>query len=211
MDEVRPFTVEQARRFLESVRGDRLEALYGVALCLGLRLGEVLGLTWSAVDEEAQTLTVRATLQRYGGAYHLNEPTSARSRRTIPLPRPVAEALRTRRVAHLSERLAAGPGWVGNEWDLVFTTPAGEPLASAVVTRHFHGVVDVLGLPQQRFHNCRHAVASFALAQGVPMRVVMEVLGHSHIGVTADLYSHVDGHVEWDAVERISAVLWGDR
>ncbi len=207
-EEVRPFTPEQARAFLDAVRGDRFEALYHVALALGLRQGEALGLTWDDVDLDASTLTVRHSLQRHDGEYRLIEPKTLRSRRTVGLPSQIAETLRRHRTQQREDRLRAGPGWKGERWGLLFCREDGEPLSSAVVTHRFQATLRTAGLPRQRFHDLRHAAASFMLAQSVPLRVVMEVLGHSEIGTTANIYGHIMPEMSRDATDRVGALLW---
>ncbi len=206
--EVQPLSPDEARDLLDAVKGDRLEALYGIALGLGLRQGEALGLAWADVDLEDGTLSVQHTLQRYDGAYHLDEPKTSKSRRTIALPRPLVEALRCHRTRQVEERLRAGQGWEGDRWNLVFTTIAGSPLSSAVVTHRFQEILATAGLPRQKFHDLRHAAASFMLVQGVALRVVMEVLGHSDIAVTANTYSHVMPDLQRDATDRVGTLLW---
>ena len=206
--EVQPLSPDEARALLDAVKGDRLEALYGIALGLGLRQGEALGLAWEDVDLESGTLSVRHTLQRYDGAYHLDEPKTSKSRRTIALPRPLIEALRCHRTRQVEERLRAGQGWEGDRWNLIFTTMAGTPLSSAVVTHRFQEILAAADLPRQKFHDLRHAAASFMLVQGVALRVVMEVLGHSDIAVTANTYSHVMPDLQRDATDRVGMLLW---
>lgn len=206
---IAPLTPEQARLFLAGIEGDRLAALYALSLSLGLRQGEVLGLTWADVDLDGCTLTVRRTLQRYGGAYHLDEPKTQRSRRAISLPAPLVDALRQHRARQAEERLRAGPLWQGDRWNLVFCNEIGGPLAGAEVTRRFQAKLAALGLPRQRFHDLRHAAATFLLAQGVPLRVVMEVLGHSTITTTANVYGHVLPELQRDAMDRQGALLFG--
>ena len=164
--EVRPLTSEQARRFLDPVRGDHLEAVYVLAMATGMRQGELLGLSWEDVDLDAGTLTVRATLQRYRGVYHRSEPKTQTSRRTLALPPAVTSVLRAHRTRQLEQRLLAGPAWTGNAWDLTFTTEAGGPLSSTQVTRRFQAALATAGLPHQRFHDLRHAAATFMLSQG---------------------------------------------
>ena len=207
--EVRPLTPDQAREFLNAARSDRLEGVFSIALALGLRQGEVLGLTWDDVDLERRRLAVRHTLQRYGGTYHLDEPKTEKSRRTIGLPDQLVEIFERQRRRQLEDQLRIGPGWIGNHWELVFTTESGEPLYGGAVTRRFQALLKSSGLPRQRFQDLRHACASFMLAEMVPMRVVMEILGHSQIHVTANTYSHVMPELQRDATSRVSATLWG--
>ncbi len=92
---------------------------------------------------------------------------------------------------------------------LVFCNELGEPLDGVAVTRTFQRKLADLGLPAQRFHDLRHAAATFLIAQGVPLRVVMEILGHSTIATTADTYGHVMPELQRDATERTAAVLFG--
>ena len=143
--EVHPLSAREARQFLESVRGNRLEALYTLALVTGLRQGELLGLSWSDVDLDAGVLAVRHALQRHGGAYHLVEPKTRASRRTLALPAGAVQLLRQHKVRQLEERLHAGVAWKGNDWDLVFTTVAGSPLNTSVVTHTFRRPSSGLG------------------------------------------------------------------
>ena len=203
--EITPLTPDQARVFLDAVRGDRLEALYSVGLALGLRQGEVLGLAWTDVDLEAGTLRVAHALQRVNGRLELVEPKSRSSRRTIPMPATVARALRVHRSRQLEERLAAGPRW--RESDLVFTTSTGTPIDSRNVTRRFQAALERAGLPQLRFHDLRHTAASLMLAQGIAPRVVMETLGHSQISLTMNTYSHVVPALQREAADRMEAVV----
>ncbi len=203
--EVKPFDPEQARALLVAVKGDRLEALYSVALAVGLRRGEALGLHWDDVDLDAGTLRVRCTLQRVDGKLRLEPTKTDRSRRTIALPQTVAVALRVHRARQLRERLAAGSRW--QETGLVFTTGIGTPLEPRNVTRHFRNVLTKTGLPLKRFHDLRHTCASLLLVQGVHPRVVMEILGHSQISMTMDTYSHVMPVLQHDAASQMDALL----
>ena len=207
--EVRPLTLEEMRHFLSSIEGTRSEALYSLAAGLGLRQSELLGLAWPDVDLEHGTLTIRRSLQRYDGEYHLDEVKSQRSRRTLALPSPLVEALRRQRTVQVAERLKAGPQWQGDEWELVFATEAGAPLSSKAVTRAFKKDLKAAELPEKRFHDLRHGAATYALSLGVPLKVVQDILGHSTIAITADTYSHIANELQRDATDRITEGLWG--
>ena len=181
-------TPEEARKFLRSVAEDRDRGLYAVALGLGLRKGELSALTWDDVDLRAGLVHVRRTLQRYDGAYHFGPPKTDRSRRTLAAPVPLVDELKAHRARQLEERLALGPAWVGDEWGLVFCRKDGYPLDPSGLTRRFQQRLEEAGLPKMRFHELRHSSASFMIAQGVPLRVIQDVLGHADIGVTANIY-----------------------
>jgi integrase len=205
--DLRPLDAGQALHFLDSVRGDRLEALYTVALTLGMRQGELLGLRWDDVDLRGDFVHVRRSLVRIGGQFMLTEPKTDRSARRLgPLPSTLMEALRAHKRRQTEEQLAA-PAWA--DWDLVFTTPSGQPLHSKSVTKAFQAHVAAAGLPRQRFHDLRHACASLLMAQGVHPRVVMEVLGHATISTTMNTYTHVTEATQRDALAGLSAVLSG--
>lgn len=215
--EISPLDADGARRLLASAKGSRLEGLYTVAVALGLRQGEALGLRWSDVDLESATLRVGRTLQRVpvmlrgeddrgrGTRYVLSEPKTAGSRRSIALPSGVVAALREHRIRQLEERVATGPAW--QDWNLVFATTIGTPLDARNVTRAFEELLRRADLPRMRFHDLRHSAASILLAKGVHPRVVMDLLGHSTIAQTMNTYSHVIPALRRDAAERMDEAL----
>ncbi|MHB1414616.1 MAG: site-specific integrase, partial [Chloroflexota bacterium] len=196
---------EQARTVLQSIRGHRLEALYTVALVLGLRQGEALGLRWEDVDLEGGSLRVCQTLQRVDGTLRFAEPKTERSRRKISMPEMVARSLRQHRLHQVEERLMAGSKWQEN--GLVFTSTIGTPLDGTNVTHILHRLLEEAGLPRIRFHDLRHTCASLLLAEGIDLRVIMEVLGHSQISLTANTYAHIQDPLKRDAAAKLDAAL----
>jgi integrase len=206
--EIKPWTPEHARAFLAHVREDRLLGLYTLALATGARQGELLALQWPDVDFDARTVRLNGTLQRVEGELVVCPPKTEKGRRTIALPERIMGALRVHRVRQLEERLQAGAAWTDSAF--VFTTDLGRPLDSSSTTHRFQKLVKRAGLPMQRFHDLRHAAASFLLAQGVPARVVMEILGHSQISLTLNTYSHVVPSLQRDATDRLGALLAGE-
>jgi len=195
--EVEPWTPEQARIFLEAAAGERLGALYAVALSLGLRRAEALGLRWQDVNFEKRTLTVAQQVERVGGprvdgghsTLEFAPPKTKGSRRTLPLPDSLAIALNAHHKRQSEDRLKAGPDWV--DMGLVFGTGFGTPIEASRLTADFRRITIKAGLPAKRFHDCRHAVASALLSENTHPRLVMELLGHSKISMTLDTYSHV--------------------
>jgi len=205
--EIKPLTPVEARAFLAAVKGDRLEALYSVALTMGLRQGEALGLRWSDVDLDIGSLRIEKQLQRVGGELQLVELKTRLRRRALLMPASIVASLREHRRRQLEDRLAAGGSWL--ESGLVFTAADGKPLEGSTVTRHFHDHLERAGLPQRRFHDLRHSCATLLLVQGVSPRVVMDVLGHSDIGMTMNTYSHVIPELRRDAADRMDDLLDG--
>lgn len=210
--EIEPFAPDEIRTLLAAVRGHRLEAVIVLAVTSGLRMGELLGLSWPDVDLERGTLTVRAALAKIEGQWDLVPPKSSASRRTIALPEMGIVALRAHRTRQLEERLRSGGAWdpsrEGHEpWNLVFPTTAGRPLDGPNVLRTFHAILKDAGLPRRRFHDLRHSAATALLVAGVSARVVQSILGHSQISLTLGTYSHAIPELQKDAAERMDALL----
>ncbi len=189
--EMQPLNPGQARALLGAARGERLEALYVLALTTGMRQGELLGLKWEDVDVEAGTLHVRRTLSTaMGEGFSFNPPKTAKSRRSIKVTQLALLALRRHRAAQLQERMKVAGLW--KDHDLVFTTGIGTPVSRAdLITRSFKPLLRQADLPDVRFHDLRHTCATLLLGKGVHVKLVQELLGHSTIAVTLDTYSHV--------------------
>ncbi len=202
--EATALTLAQAGQFMAAARDDRLEALFTVALALGLRRGEALGLQWRDVDFAAGTIQVRQQMQFIDGRASLVEPKTDRSRRTIAVPASVLTSLRAHHHRQQFERVAASQRWKGTEWDLVFCTTVGTPCDESNVNRIFKAVLKRAGLPEMRYHDLRHSCGSLLAARGVAPRVAMEILGHSDIRMTMNVYTHVELGPKVDAAERIS-------
>jgi integrase len=206
---IRPLEPHHVDMFLSAVAGRRLEALYITTLALGLREGEVLGLQWDDINLRAGTVRVQRQLQRFAGRLHLVEPKTDRARRVLDLPQSVATALTEHQKRQVIERLTAGVHW--SEHGLVFSTATGTPLEARSLLRDFRQVIRKGHLPPIRFHDLRHSCATMLLVQGVPARVVMEILGHSEISLTMNTYSHVIPGLRKDAAARMDDLLSGAR
>ncbi len=204
--EMATLSPEHARNLLEAAAGNRLEALYVLAINTGMRQGEILALRWKDVDLDGGTLQVRATLQSAGGEFVFAEPKTAHSRRQVALNRPAAEALRNHRSNQLAERLRLGTVWEDN--DLVFANEVGRPIAATNLrNRSFWPLLERAGLPRSRFHDLRHTAATLLLGRGVHPKIVSEMLGHSQIAITLDLYSHVTPTMQRQAADELEAAL----
>ena len=181
--------VAEAERLFEVISGERLEALYVLALMTGLRRGELLALRWDDIDLGSRQLHVRRAMQRVDGKLQVVEPKTSSSRRTVVLPRLAVRHLQEHKKRQDAERQALGEAW--REHGLVFASSIGTPVEPRNVNRRWDELRRRAGLDWLRLHDLRHGCATLLLAKGVPDRVIMEVLGHAEIGVTMNTYAHV--------------------
>ncbi|MAT06258.1 MAG: hypothetical protein CL424_14565 [Acidimicrobiaceae bacterium] len=212
--EGRTLTPAEARTLLSAAHGHEYEALVYVLLSLGLRKGEALGLSWSDIDFDSTPakLTVRRALKKDNrDRTYLDTPKTTRSRRTIHLPGSLVDVLRQHRKRQAAERLAFGEGWGGRfaDEDLVFTTSIGTALDPNRVNRQVQQIAQDAGLGKWTPHELRHSAASLLIAQGVPLKTISEMLGHSSIRVTADVYGHLLDDARSEAATAMEGVLWG--
>ncbi len=204
--EMRVLTVEQVRALLDAARGHRLEALFHLALSIGLREGELLGLMWSDIDWQERTLQVQRQVQRVTGQGKLLvEPKTKAGRRVVALGEQDLAQLREQRRRQATERLFAGAKW--QDGGLVFATTIGTMLEQSKVYKQFRALLGAAGLPAIRFHDLRHTSATIQLAAGIPANVVQQRLGHASIDMTLGIYAHVIREMQQDAAERMDRVL----
>ncbi|MDP9458411.1 MAG: site-specific integrase [Actinomycetota bacterium] len=188
--EIDPLTTEQARALLDAAKGDRLEALYVLAVHYGLRKGELLGLKWADVDLTAGVMQVRRTMSDSREEGTIEEPTKSGKGRRVELSQTAVNALKSRRKAQMEEQLAAGSKWRDN--GLIFATAIGTPITGTNLTnRHFNPLLRRAGLPRRRFHDLRHTCATIRFMKGQHPKRVQELLGHASVAITLDIYSHL--------------------
>lgn len=227
-EEVEPLTTAEARKVLVAARKQRNAARWSVALALGLRQGEALGARWEHVDLEAgvwrvreqrrrnpyrhgcggaceQDVKARACPERTGGML-VSEPKTARGRRDIGIPPQMVADLRAHRQKQLEERLAAGSAWEDHGY--VFAQRTGRPLDNRRDYGAWLELLAAAGVRRARLHDARHTAATLLLEQRVPPRVVMEILGHSTIAVTQNIYGHVMPEAVSQATTAVADVLW---
>jgi integrase len=209
--EIVPPTIEELGRLIDTAvaGGNRLQALWTVAVYSGCRRGELQGLQWDDVDFAAGTITIRRTLtSSKGGVPDYGEPKTASSRRTIALPPEATAALRAHRDRQDFEKHRLGESY--SDYGLAFASELGTPLDQRNVTRSFKAALRRAGLPKTiRFHDLRHAHATMAMMAGVEQKVASSRLGHSTIRLTADLYTHAVKSLDVDAAERVQRLLRG--
>ncbi|PLS86612.1 MAG: site-specific integrase [Actinobacteria bacterium] len=185
--EVKPLSPAEVNALLSAARGDRLEALYVLAIHTGLRRGELLGLRWSDIDLEVGTLSVQRSLGTDGT---FNPPKRNKSRRTVKLTGHAVEALGGHRARQNEERMRLGSLW--EDHGLVFPNRLGKPMnADNLYHREFKPLLKRAGLSGFTFHSLRHTCATLLCSKNVNPKIVQEMLGHATISQTMDTYSHV--------------------
>jgi integrase len=199
---------------LKAAKNERLYALYVLALCLGLRRGELFGLRWDDVKFvscevcdgeggapdgtdceacagsgiESASLEVVQTVQRIAGELRFVPPKTDESVRTVPLPDLCIAALCEHKVRQEAERQAAGKDWQDN--GLVFPSRLGTPMEPDNRRRSWGRIREKARIGDVRFHDIRHTCVSLLLDLGIPPHIVRDIVGHSDIEVTMTIYAH---------------------
>ena len=211
--EMQALSLDDAERFLKAASEDRYGMLFALALSTGMRPEEYLGLQWKDVDLKTGFVVVQRTLtwRRKGGGYYFDEPKTARSRRTIPLPAGLLPSFAAHKRNQAEERLKAGPKYKNLE--LVFATTEGGPLMNRnLLRRHFKPILKRADLPDSiRMYDLRHSCATLLLAAQENPKVVSERLGHASITLTLDTYSHVLPSMQQAATEKLNDLLYASK
>ncbi len=211
--EVQPLDAAEARILLKTARNHRLYALWLLLISTGLRRGEALALTWSDIDLAAGQLRVRRNLQRIKRELLFGTPKTARSLRTVSLPKRCVDALIAHKAQQDEERKVADSKWqpVPDQPNgLVFTTATGRATDPRSLNRMLTILCRNAKVRRVRVHDLRHTCASLLLAQGVDARTIMETLGHSTITMTLDTYAHVMQTTLKAAADRMEDALGVD-
>lgn len=196
---------DDAQAFLQAIKGHRLETLFLVALCIGVREGEVLALGWTEVDLERKMIHIQHSLQRVNRKLQLVPTKTEESQRSIRLPDLVVSSLAAHRDRQQLERIAAGDDWV--ETGRVFTTTRGTMLDARNLLRSYYQLRDVSALPRIRFHDLRHSAATLLRAAGIPTPAISKLLGHASTRTTEEVYSHVLLETEHQAAAKMDEIM----
>ncbi|MFJ3284356.1 tyrosine-type recombinase/integrase [Streptomyces sp. NPDC086669] len=207
---IKPWSVAEAGMFLTdaAARDDHLFAAWVLVLCLGLRRGEVLGLTWKSVDFERGELYVDHQIQRAGRQILHRETKTEDSDDFLPLPALCLRALRMRRAQQVADRKAAGELWQ-NSHDLVFTTRYGTPIEPGNMTRMFALRARRAGLREIPLRNTRHTCSSLLVALQVHPKVAQRILRHSQIAMTMEVYAAASEEEVRAAIGKLSDAMGG--
>ncbi|MFD8594673.1 tyrosine-type recombinase/integrase [Kitasatospora sp. NPDC059646] len=199
------WTPQQTGAFLDFVADDRLYAMWHVIAFRGLRRGEACGQLWSETNLDDSSLTVTTQLVQDGWEVEESDPKTDGSFRTVALDDDTVAVLRRHRERQRKERNDWGPAWKNT--GRVFTNEDGSWLHPGKVTEMFARLIAASGLPPIRLHDLRHGAATLALAGGVDMKVVSEMLGHSSIKITSDTYTSVLPEIAKGAAEAAARLV----
>ena len=175
------------------------------AVSTGLRQAELLGLRWRDLDLDMLSISVAQVLCKRRGRCEFKEPKTEHSRRRVNMTPKLAVYLREYRAER--EGLYHALGKSLSLDDLVFASVEGKPLDPSVLTHAFHRMAGRIGLQGVRFHDLRHTFASLMLLRGAKPKVISEALGHSSVGFTMDVYSHIIDGMQQDAMALLDEVL----
>lgn len=226
-EEIEPLTIGETQRILATAAGRRNSTRWALALSLGLRQGEALGLKWTDLDLASGRLTIRRNRLRPAWAHgcggdcghkpghcpqRINtrpdaaETKSRAGRRSIGLPSQVVTLLRAHQTEQERERAAARQLWKDGGW--LFADPTGNVLSLRTDTQNWKDLLKAAGVRDARLHDARHTAATVLLLLGVPDRATMEIMGWSHSAMAAR-YQHLTGAIRDDIASRVGGLLWG--
>lgn len=204
--EIAPLTEREITEFLKAIQGHRFEALFHVALFTGMRLGEILGLPWEAIDFINCTVTVKQQLcqhRRRGEKVYIGTTKNGKTR-VLTVPPFIMEIFEGVRQKQRADQINLGMAW-NNEFDLVFTDRMGKHLSNSSVERDFKKAVTAIGCPNTRFHDLRHTYAVTALQEGDDPKTLQHNLGHSTANFTMNVYAHVSEKMKNESAKRMQA------
>ena len=197
---------DEAKTLFEQTKDDPLHALWVLLTTTGLRIGEALGLKWSDFNPETQLLTVRRAVQRQKGkGLVFVDAKTDRSRRTLLLADFAGQALQRHKAIQDLHREALTDEWSSN--DLIFCTTTGRPLDGTNVYRTLVRTLNKNDIRRVGLHELRHSAASLLASEGVPMKVIQGMLGHSSYTLTANTYSHLTAESQREAAQRMDSLF----
>lgn len=210
------FSMDQQKQFAETVKGHKLELLFLMALCTGLRIGEISGLKWSDIDFKNHTLTVNRTVERVAlfdkdGRRHYETieqiPKTSNGFRTVPIVSYIFAQLleHKKQQEEIKEKI---PNF--NEYDLIFCDKKGYYLNPNSIGGSFHRIQRDMGIPKEehiKFHGLRKTFATRLFEKGVPPKTVQTLLGHSDIEITLNIYTEVMEDKKVEAINELESIF----
>ena len=205
--EARVLTISEQERFLAEARSYAQYEVFALILLTGMRIGETLALTWDDVDFNNNVLSVNRTsvmllnkkTKKYEIGYH--QPKTVKSIRKIPLLPDAVELLQDVRTKQMLLKKYCEDY---NKENLVFCNDEGNPIWATDMRQRISRITKNLGLEGVHIHTLRHTFATRCLEKGIDLKIVQEILGHSSINMTANLYTHVLPETKKEAIMKLS-------
>ena len=205
--DIKPMDSQQIGAFLHAIKGNRYERLFMVDLFTGLRMGEILALSWDCVDFDKGTLRVYRQLHQVKGRYIFGTLKNDKPRALTVAPS-VLEVLKEQRAQQRLWKMAAGSVWENTE-DLVFTNEIGGHLSPNSVRTALHRCTEIIGVEGFRFHDLRHSYAVTSLQAGDDLKTLQSNLGHHTAAFTMDVYGHVTQEMQQQSAARMERFISG--
>lgn len=207
-EELHPLEEAEIIAFTNAIRGNPSENLFFVALNTGMRLSELLGLRWSRIDFRRGTIKVDSQMlvKRGKDASRTLAPPKNNKPRTFTVAPAVMDRLQSVRDQQAQWKANAGKVWQ-NTQNLVFTNEAGEGVPHATIEHRFARVLAAAGIEKRRFHDLRHTFTVESIRAGVDVKTLSEMLGHSSVSFTLDVYGHVTNTMQAEAAERLQTII----
>lgn len=205
--DIKPMDSQQIGAFLHVIKGNRYERLFMVDLFTGLRMGEILALSWDCVDFDKGTLRVYRQLHQVKGRYIFGTLKNDKPRALTVAPS-VLEVLKEQRAQQRLWKMAAGPVWENTE-NLVFTNEIGGHLSPNSVRTALHRCTESIGVEGFRFHDLRHSYAVTSLQAGDDLKTLQSNLGHHTAAFTMDVYGHVTQEMQQQSAARMERFISG--
>lgn len=206
---------EEIKKFLKAIEGTRFEAVYVLLITVGLRVGEVLGLSWYNIDSKNNRIWIDKTIQRVRvfdehlnkirSELIINAPKTQKSMREIYLLDTTMKALGKHKIGQDEEKRKVGDTYIDK--DFVFATATGKLIDPKNFSRSFKKILKSANLPNIRVHDLRHTFATAALENDMQMKVLQEILGHANYSTTADIYSHVNSKHKRKEMNKLEGVF----
>ena len=195
--EMKTLPLEDLSKFFEEAKRSGVFELYFTDLATGLRRGELLGLKWTDIDFDSNTIDIHCQSTRTGGKVQESPLKTKNAYRQIVIPPELTQVLK--------EKQDREKGFS----EYVFSSPSGGPISPDSVLNMLHRVLKRAGLEQVRFHDLRHTFATLALQNGVDVKTLSGLLGHYSAGFTLDTYGHITNAMKKDAADKVGGFLSG--
>lgn len=197
----------QVRTLLSACKDSYIYIPVLLAVSLGLRRGEALGLKWSDIDFERKTIIIQRTVTFYkGGEYVFSKVKTKNSERVLFMSDNLINELLMHK--DKQEKDFKESVYFSNYDNLINCRLDGEPIHPAMLDKEYKAIIKKLGFPYVRFHDLRHTNATLMLYERIPAKIVSEMLGHSSIGITLDTYTHVTNEMQLPAVQAIDHLIF---